>query len=194
MSTPMRTSAVASPTATTSFPSLGPVASRFAGLLRLSLGWIFLWAFIDKAFALGFGTGRDSETGVVDRFGDAAWINGGSPTRGFLSFGTSGPFADAYASIAGAVWADWLFMLGLLGIGLALVLGVATRLASACGALLLVLMWTAALPPANNPFMDDHIVYAVALGLLAALGAGRYWGLGTWWEGLDIVKRFAFLR
>jgi hypothetical protein len=24
----------------------------------------------------------DSESGAVDRFGDAAWINGGSPTEG----------------------------------------------------------------------------------------------------------------
>ncbi len=56
-----------------------------AAALRLSIGWVFLWAFLDKLLALGFATGRDGETGVVDRFGDAAWINGGSPTRGFLS-------------------------------------------------------------------------------------------------------------
>ena len=84
---------------------------------RLSLGWVFLWAFLDKTFALGFGTGRDAETGVVDRFGDAAWINGGSPTEGFLKFGADGPFKGFYNDIAGAAWADWLFMLGLLGIG-----------------------------------------------------------------------------
>ena len=80
---------------------------------RLSLGWIFLWAFLDKLFALGFATGRDPETGVVDRFGDAAWINGGSPTEGFLKFGADGPFKGFYNDIAGAAWADWLFMLGL---------------------------------------------------------------------------------
>ena len=54
------------------------------------LGWVFLWAFLDKTFGLGFGTGLDAETGVVDRFGDAAWINGGSPTLGFLNFGATG--------------------------------------------------------------------------------------------------------
>ena len=61
-----------------------PAAKAFryvAAALRLSLGWVFMWAFLDKTFALGFGTGRDGETGVVDRFGDAAWINGGSPTE-----------------------------------------------------------------------------------------------------------------
>ncbi len=65
------------------------------------------------------------ETGVVDYFGDAAWINGGSPTEGFLTFAAKGPFADMYHSIAGAPWANVLFMLSLFGVGLALVLGIA---------------------------------------------------------------------
>ncbi len=67
---------------------------RIWGVLRLSMGWVFLWAFLDKLLALGFATGRNPETGVVDRFGDAAWIYGGSPTDGFLKFGlhTKEPF------------------------------------------------------------------------------------------------------
>lgn len=117
---------------------------------------MFLWAFLDKAFALGLSAGHDPETGVADRFGDAAWVNGGSPTEGFLSYAVQGPFADPYTSIAGAAWADWLFMVGLLGIGAALMLGVAMRIAAASGALLLMLMWTAVLPPENNPFTTDH--------------------------------------
>ena len=56
----------------------------FWGLLRIAMGWIFLSAFLDKCFGLGFATGRDPETGAID-FGSAdAWINGGSPTDGFL--------------------------------------------------------------------------------------------------------------
>jgi thiosulfate dehydrogenase (quinone) large subunit len=117
---------------------------------RLSLGWVFLWAFLDKTFALGFSTGVDPETGAVDRFGDAAWINGGSPTDGYLSAATKGPLADFYPSFAGAAWADWLFMLGLLGVGLTMMLGVAMRISAACGALLMVLMWSSALPPAST--------------------------------------------
>ena len=31
---------------------------RVFALLRLAMGWTFLWAFLDKAFALGFSTGR----------------------------------------------------------------------------------------------------------------------------------------
>src|SRR5689334_18896705 len=98
--------------------------SRYiAATIRLCLGWTFLWAFLDKTFALGHETGVDAKTGAVDYFGPAAWIHGGSPTKGFLTFGTQGPFADAYQNLAGNPVIDWIFMLGLLGIGLALMLG-----------------------------------------------------------------------
>ena len=43
--------------------------------LRLVMGFIFLWAFFDKVFGLGFATTTDK-----------AWIYGMSPTTGFLSF------------------------------------------------------------------------------------------------------------
>lgn len=162
--------------------------------LRLSIGWVFLWAFLDKLLALGFATGRNPETGVVDRFGDAAWINGGSPTEGFLTFGTKGPFADSYQSFGGVAWADWLFMIGLAGIGVALMLGIAMRIAAISGALLLVLMWTAVLPPDNNPFMDDHIVYALVLLALPMVGAGRTLGLGAMWERTPFVQRLPILK
>jgi len=181
------------PTATrqpTEQPGDGPLFSRtrmathiFGGLARISLGWVFLWAFLDKTFGLGYAT--DSKD---------AWIDGGSPTFGFLSFGATGPFEGAYNSIAGDAWADWLFMLGLLTIGVALVLGVFVNLAAAAGALLLVMMWTAVLPPENNPFMDDHLIYALTLGLLASLGAGRWLGLGQKWEETTLVKKVPGLR
>jgi hypothetical protein len=39
-------------------------------VLRVLMGATFLWAFLDKAFALGFSTGRNPETGAIDFFGD----------------------------------------------------------------------------------------------------------------------------
>jgi thiosulfate dehydrogenase (quinone) large subunit len=161
---------------------------------RLSLGWIFLWAFLDKLLALGFATGRDPETGVVDRFGDAAWINGGSPSEGFLKFGADGPFKGFYNDIAGAAWVDWLFMLGLAGIGIALMLGITMRVAAVAGALLMVMMWSVVLPPENKPFMDDHIVYALVLIVLALTAAGKTLGFGRAWERIPLVARHGFLK
>jgi len=161
----------------------GPVARYVAAALRLSLGWVFLWAFLDKTFGLGHETaGKD------------AWVNGGSPTKGFLAFAASGPFEGMYHKIAGQTWADWLFMIGLLGIGVGLLLGIAMRITASSGALLLVLMWTVVLPPANNLFMDDHLIYALVLVLLAAIGAGHTLGLGSRWEQIPMVRRNSWLR
>jgi thiosulfate dehydrogenase (quinone) large subunit len=182
--------ATATPTST---PTTGGPAARALAVLRIAFGLTFLWAFVDKLLALGFSTGYD-ETGKLDRFGDAAWINGASPTEGFLKFGADGPFQGFYNSIAGAALVDWLFMLGLLGIGLALTLGIATRLACAAGALLYLMMWTVVLPPENNPVLDDHILGAITLVALAALNAGNTWGLGRTWSSMDLVKSRSILR
>jgi thiosulfate dehydrogenase [quinone] large subunit len=89
--------------------------------------------------------------------------------------------------------ADVLFMAALLAIGSALILGIGMRLAAAAGALLTVMMWTAVLPPASNPFMDDHLVYAAVLIVLALLGAGNTLGLGRTWAATPLVQRAPWL-
>ena len=85
-------------------------------------------------------------------------------------------------------------MLGLLGIGVALMLGVTMRIAAASGALMLVLMWAASLPLENNPIVDDHLVYALVLVGLVAAHARRRLGLGQTWEKLALVQRFPILK
>lgn len=146
---------------------------------RISIGWVFLWAFLDKTFGWGFATPANR-----------AWIEGGSPTTGFLKGTGENALGGFFSSLAGQVWVDWLFMAGLLGIGAALILGVGTRVAAATGSLLLVLMWAAELPLANNPFMDDHIIYSIVLVGLAMANAGGTLGLGN----LPIVQRHPILK
>jgi thiosulfate dehydrogenase [quinone] large subunit len=177
-------------TETTHSTSLG---RRALALLRIGFGLTFLWAFFDKLLALGFSTGHDQE-GNLDRFGDAAWINGGSPTEGFLKFGADGPFKDFYNSIGGTVWADTLFMLALAGIGLALTLGIGMRVAAVSGAVLYLMMWSVALLPENNPVIDDHILGAISMVVLAAFYAGDTWGLGRTWASTKLVKDNPVLR
>ena len=180
-----------------SHQAVGAPPSRWlaptAAIVRIGFGLTFLWAFVDKVFALGFHTGYD-QAGTLDRFGDAAWINGGSPTEGFLTFGAAGPLQGFYNSIGGTVWADTLFMLGLLGIGLALTLGVGMRIAAGAGAVMYVLMWSVVLPPENHPVLDDHLLGAATLVLLALLGAGSTWGLGDRAGRLELVRRHPALR
>ncbi|WP_392545351.1 hypothetical protein [Oryzobacter telluris] len=168
---------------------------RSLAALRIAYGVTFLWAFLDKTFALGFHTGYDQK-GNLDRFGDAAWINGGSPTKGFLSFAVpeGNPFKTVFNGMAGSALVDWLFMLGLLGIGVALLAGVAMRLATAAGALMYAFMYAAVLPLENNPVVDDHVIGVIAMAVLAAGAAGTTWGLGRWWAGTRVAERVAFLR
>lgn len=163
-------------------------------VLRITMGLTFLWAFLDKTFGWGYAT-KSSQ----------AWINGGSPTKGFLAHVEVGPFQGMLRDWAGSGVANWLFMLGLLGIGLALVLGVGMRIAATTGTILLALMWIAEWPLARftstgaptsstNPIIDEHFVFILVLITLAAYAAGNTWGLGRQWAGLDVVARNPWLR
>ncbi|MEV4280062.1 hypothetical protein [Actinoplanes xinjiangensis] len=182
---PVRTARHQAALPDTTFSVAGGTATATRYLLagiRIALGWVFLWAFLDKLFGLGRSTPAAN-----------AWLDGGSPTAGFLGKAATGPFSAVYNAIAGNAVVDVLFMAALLGIGMALLLGIGMRIAAASGALLTVLMWTAVLPPTTNPFMDDHLVYAAVLILLALLGAGDTWGLGRKWAPTPLVRRNTWL-
>lgn len=175
-------------------------ARKALAVLRIAFGLTFLWAFFDKLLGLGFATGvitNDAGEKVgVDYFGQGtAWVNGGSPTEGFLKFGTEGKWLHGfYSSFAGAAWADWLFMIGLLGIGLALTFGFGMRIAAVAGAALYLLMWTASLPLENNPVIDDHVLGAITVVVLALTLAGDTWGVGRWWSQTRLVRDNSWLR
>lgn len=154
------------------------------GLLRLGMGFVFLWAFFDKLMGLGFATTAEK-----------AWMAGGSPTSGFLQFGVHGPFASFYQGLAGIPVVDWLFMLGLLFIGFFLMLGIFVKFGSFAGIIMLLLMYTAVgLPPENNPFIDDHIIYALVMGILMFGDTGKYFGLGNAWARTSLVQKFPILK
>lgn len=163
-------------------------------LLRITLGAILFWAFLDKLFGLGFATCRDADTNVVTTMCSKAWLSGGSPTGGFLEFGTKGPLAEMYKSMAGNPIIDWLFMLGLLCIGTALILGIGIRVATVTGSLLMAMLWAAALPPANNPVLDEHIIYILILVGLYQTKDRQVWGLGSWWSRQPLVKKHPVLQ
>jgi thiosulfate dehydrogenase (quinone) large subunit len=164
-------------------PFITTAAGRALAVLRIVVGLSFLWAFVDKVFGLGYATKSGK-----------GWIDGGDPTAGFLGKGTSGPFADFYQSLAGDWWVSPLFMVGLAGIGFALTFGVGMRIAAVAGTLLYLLMWSANLPPENNPVLDDHIVGAVTVVVLALVAAGNVWGFGKWWSSLDFVRKYPWMR
>ncbi|MEO5709751.1 MAG: hypothetical protein ABIQ59_08005 [Nocardioidaceae bacterium] len=175
----------------------GPARKALA-VLRIGFGLTFLWAFLDKLLALGFSTGAitdkaGAKTGI-DFFSPDAWINGGSPTTGFLQFGASGPFKGMYNSMAGDAWVNWAFMLGLLFIGVTLTFGIAIRVGAAAGFVMYLLMWTVALLPETNPLIDAHILGALSMVVLGLTLAGDTWGLGKVWSHQHLVQHNPVLR
>ncbi|MFD4636467.1 DoxX family membrane protein [Lentzea sp. NPDC058436] len=152
------------------------------GLVRIVFGWVMLWAGLDKVFGLGFATPAERSV-----------LSGVSPTKGYLG-NLDGPAASVMGPLAGNVVVDVLFVGGLVLGGLALLLGVATRVAGIGAALIFAPLWFTSLPLANNPVVDQHLVYVLVGLLLAFTPSGTTLGLGAVWARLPFVRDHAWLR
>lgn len=127
-------------------------------LLRVSMGWLMFYAGITKVLnpgwsAAGYLNSAKTFAGIYQWFARPEIL----PTINFLN--------------------EW----GLTLLGAALILGVAVRLSSVPGALLMALYYFPILqfPIAgtHSYIVDEHVVYALVLLLLGAMSAGRVWGL-----------------
>ncbi len=144
-------------------------------LLRLSMAWVFLYAASHQV------------------------LNSGFTVAGFLSSTKTfhGLFAPLTApSIAPAV--TFLVAYGHLLIGLSLLIGLMTRISAIAGIGLMLLYWMAHLdfPFVSNPnnfLLDEHIVYALVLGLLIAAHAGHVWGVDGWLARRADVRHNRFM-
>jgi thiosulfate dehydrogenase [quinone] large subunit len=140
-------------------------------LLRLSLGWVFFYAGITK---------------LVDPSWSAAGFLAGAKTFTPLYTWLASP---GILPITNAL-NEW----GLTLIGAALILGVAVRFSSFMGMLIMLLYYLVNLdfpyPNAHAYLVDEHVVYAVGLMLLAMFHAGRVWGLGHFLAWLPLFRRF----
>ena len=76
---------------------------------------------------------------------------------------------------------------------------IGTKVAMWTGSLMLAMMyvshsWPGAGGNPNNPFIDDHIVYILAIiGIVLVELTRQAIGLGSWWRKLGIVKRWSWL-
>jgi thiosulfate dehydrogenase [quinone] large subunit len=144
------------------------VVMPFTLLLRLTMGWIFIYSGIDK---------------LVTNFSAA----------GFLVHSTQGPlggwFQDLGTNQAALDIINPLVIWGQILIGITLTFGIFTRGGLFWGAVMVFLFYLSQFPPATNPFMDEHLVYIVVFALLGALGAGRIFGLDAWVERLPWVRK-----
>jgi thiosulfate dehydrogenase (quinone) large subunit len=154
-----------------------PGTQSVLAVSRIAIGFIFLWAFLDKTFGLGFTTPSER-----------AWINGGTPAQGYLgNLPPEQPLAETFQSLFLNSFGDIIFMAGLLGIGVAMVAGAGLKIAAVSGTALLLFMYLVALPwvgeHGTNPVLDSHVLEALLLIIPAVTLAGDKWGLGKWWAG-----------
>lgn len=146
------------------------MASKGRGifLLRIVLGWGFLFAGLDKLFALG-GT-PFSAAGFLKFATGGSWpgvdaktiVN---PTHGFwVSLGGN-------ASLIPII--NTLVVFGEIAIGVALILGIATRFSGLMGFVLAGMLALASWD-FQNGFVNEQVLYAVASLSFLLVGAGAY--------------------
>ena len=164
-----------------------PLARKVLAVARIVIGFFFLWPFLDKTFGLGFSTPAER-----------AWINGGTPAQGFLNnLDPAQPLASFFQSAFANPVGDVIFMLGLLGIGLAMITGAGVRIAAIGGAMLMAFMYAVSLPwiaGGTNPVLDSHWVEALLLLIAGVTLSGDTWGLGNWWARTRVVRAYPWLR
>jgi len=141
--------------------------------LRVSLGAYFFYAGVSKL--------------IDPEWSAEGYLRGAQTFPGLYEW-----FARADILPIVNVLNEW----GLTLVGVSLILGALTRLGAVSGIAIMALYY---LPALNFPYagthayiVDDHIIFIFAFALLAALHAGRVWGLDSILsKRKDILARFA---
>lgn len=140
-------------------------------LLRMAMAWTFLYSASHQVF--------DPNFSII----------------GFLTHTkTFYPFFSLFTGPGVAPVITFLVEYGHLLIGLSLLSGLLVRVSSIFAIGLMILYWMAHM---NFPFVggtenllvDEHVVYALILGLLIVKRAGHIWGLDDWASHNSIVAR-----
>ena len=131
-------------------------------LLRIALGWVFLYAASHQVFVPGWSV--------------AGFLEHTKTFHGLFSIFTGPGIAPIIS---------FLVSYGHLLIGLSLIVGLAVRVSAFFGILLMLLYWMAHMDfpyisDQNNFIVDFHIVDALVLALLIVKHAGHVWGLDSW--------------
>lgn len=144
-------------------------------LLRISMGWLMFYAGITKVL-------------------NPEWT-----AKGYLE--SAKTFSGFYQTLAAPnilPVINFINEWGLVLIGVSLVLGLFARLSSFFGIVLMFLYYFPILDfpyPSTHAFLvDQHIIYAASLFVLASFRAGRVWGLDIWCASLPICSKFPKLR
>lgn len=162
-------------------------------VLRVVLGFGFFYAGLEKLLNLA---GDDEPWSA---FGFLKFATGGTipnmtgltdpmihnPTQGLWTSMAANP------TVLGVV--DFLVVFGEVAIGIALILGIATRLAGSLGAVMMFLFWIAAWD-FQYGIVNQQFVYMVLSAFLAYASAGRIVGLDRLLEKSKFARRTPAFR
>lgn len=167
-----------------------------AAILRISLGLVYLWAFVSQGFGVVY---TNKAAPPVDAAAptkvdyswhfsydaDKGWISSGfsrSPTNAFVHNNLDGPLAFIPQKLPTGL-VDFMWIFALAGLGIALTFGIAANIAGWGGFALNIMLWLSTFPPSTNPIIDgERVTFTFAILLLMWLQASKYWGVGRWWR------------
>lgn len=158
------------------------ILCRLLAVTRIVLAWFMIWPFFDKMFGLGYQT--PAGQGMID---------GGSPSS-FVVFADGGLLKPFWDSVGGNSAVDVLMMVGIIAIGIALLLGIGSKIACVAFTVFLLLMYSLHVPPSDNPLIDYRITW-ILLTWIVYFGKGfEKYSLCDRWKELPFVRKFPILE
>ncbi|MCL4399883.1 DoxX family protein [Patescibacteria group bacterium] len=128
--------------------------------LRVLLGWVFLYAGLDKVLNPSWSAG--------------GYLGAAKNLHGFYAWFASPGLLPVTNFIN-----EW----GLVLLGVSLILGIFVKWSSIFGIILMLLYYFSAgqfpFPDANSLLVDEHIIYAALIVLMCSLDAGKIWGIDS---------------
>ena len=166
------------------------VRERVLVVLRVAMGWVFLFAGIEKVLALG---GKPFSAAGYLQFATAGTWPGVTLEQGQYLNPTH-PFWASLGQNAGLVGViNVLVVFGELAIGTALILGLFTRFAAAMGSLMVTFFFIASWDFANG-IVNSDAIYVILTASLGIMGAGRVFGLDAVIEKTEFVRKAPVLH
>ncbi|HEY6057484.1 MAG TPA: TQO small subunit DoxD, partial [Candidatus Limnocylindrales bacterium] len=163
--------------------------------VRLIIGWGFLYAGLEKIFDLA-GSGKPfSAAGFLKFATGGTWPGVAAPEGAAAPI--VNPTHDFWVSLGGNAALlpiiNTLVVFGETAIGIALILGLATRFAALSGFVMMALFYVAAWDFGFG-LVNEHMAYMLACTTVGVLGAGRYYGLDAIVEKLGVVRTYPALK
>ncbi len=144
-------------------------------ILRISMGWLMFYSGITKVLSSNWSA--------------AFYLKDAKTFHSFFNWLLQPGIMPVTNNLV--VWGEVL-------IGAALILGIMVRLSSIGGFIMMLLFYLPILsfpyPDAYSFIVNYHIIYAFVFLALAAIRAGRTWGLENWCSNLPICSKYPRLR